>query len=300
MRSADKGSAAEADRNVNATIGGFLMEQEVSVIAAQMMGLITTYGLSIVGAIVILIVGWMASGWAMRLMQKALGRFESIDQTLRRFFVSAVRYMVLVITGLAVLSQFGVQTASLITVLGAAGLAIGLALQGTLSSVAAGVMLLLFRPFKIGDYVEVAGQAGSVRALTLFVTEMATPDNVHIVVPNAQVWGAVVKNYSYHPTRRLDLVVGIAYEDDIDQAVAAIRDEIEKDGRRLTDPEPLIAVLELGDSSVNFTIRIWCKADDYWPLRWDLTKAIKERLDADGITIPYPQRVVHMVESSAA
>ncbi|MDP6709628.1 MAG: mechanosensitive ion channel [Alphaproteobacteria bacterium] len=276
------------------------MEQEVSVIAAQMMGLITTYGLSIVGAIVILIVGWMASGWAMRLMQKALGRFESIDQTLRRFFVSAVRYMVLVITGLAVLSQFGVQTASLITVLGAAGLAIGLALQGTLSSVAAGVMLLLFRPFKIGDYVEVAGQAGSVRALTLFVTEMATPDNVHIVVPNAQVWGAVVKNYSYHPTRRLDLVVGIAYEDDIDQAVAAIRDEIEKDGRRLTDPEPLIAVLELGDSSVNFTIRIWCKADDYWPLRWDLTKAIKERLDADGITIPYPQRVVHMVESSAA
>ena len=276
------------------------MENEVSVVATQITKLITGYGMSIVGAVVILIIGWIGAGWAARMTGRALGRFEKVDVTLARFFQSIVRYLVLILTVLAVLSQFGVQTASLITVLGAAGLAIGLALQGTLSNVAAGVMLLMFRPFKIGDYVEVGGVSGTVGAITLFVTEMDSPDNIHIVVPNSQVWGAAVKNYSHNPTRRCDIAVGIAYEDDIGMAIAAITSVIEADDRAFTDPAPLVAVTDLGDSSVNFTVRAWCNASDRWPMMLDLTKNIKERLDQEGITIPYPQRTVHMASPSAA
>ncbi len=276
------------------------MENEINVIVAQVMELSTTYGLSVIGAIVILFVGWLGAGWAARLTDKLLGKFERFDRTLKRFFVSIVRYLILIVTGIAVLSEFGVQTASLITVIGAASLAIGLALQGTLSSVAAGIMLLFFRPFKIDDYVEVAGESGTVRAITLFVTELATGDNIHIVVPNAQVWGAVVKNYSHHPTRRFELSIGIAYEDDIDQALAAIEDLIASDERALAEPAPLVAVAELADSSVNLIVRVWATSDDLWTLRRDMTKAIKQRFDADGISIPYPQRVVHMVEAPAA
>ncbi len=276
------------------------MENEVSVVATQITELITGYGMSIVGAVVILIIGWIGAGWAARMTGRALGRFEKVDVTLARFFQSIVRYLVLILTVLAVLSQFGVQTASLITVLGAAGLAIGLALQGTLSNVAAGVMLLMFRPFKIGDYVEVGGVSGTVGAITLFVTEMDSPDNIHIVVPNAQVWGSAVKNYSYNPTRRCEIAVGIAYEDDIGKAIAAITSVIEADDRAFTDPAPLVAVTDLGDSSVNVTVRAWCNAGDRWPMMLDLTKNIKERLDQEGITIPYPQRTVHMASPSAA
>ena len=276
------------------------MENEASVDVAQITELITGYGMDIIGAVVILIIGWIAAGWAARMTGRALGRFEKVDVTLARFFQSIVRYLVLILTVLAVLSQFGVQTASLITVLGAAGLAIGLALQGTLSNVAAGVMLLMFRPFKIGDYVEVGGVSGTVGAITLFVTEMDSPDNIHIVVPNAQVWGAAVKNYSYNPTRRCDIAVGIAYEDDIGKAIAAITSVIEADERAFTDPAPLVAVTDLGDSSVNFTVRAWCNAGDRWPMMLDLTKNIKERLDQEGISIPYPQRTIHMASASAA
>ena len=213
-----------------------------------------------------------------------------------RFFVSAVRYLVLVVTVLAVLSQFGVQMASLLVVLSTAGLAIGLALQGTLSNVAAGVMLLVFRPFKFGDFVEVAGHAGTVQSITLFVTEMSTSDNVEIVVPNAQVWGTSVVNFSHHATRRVEILVGIGYEDDIDKAMATITGVIEGDGRSHFDPAPLVGVTDLGDNSVNLTVRIWCNAADYWDMKLDLTKAIKEALDAAGVNIPYPQRTVHLVK----
>lgn len=261
--------------------------------------LLTTYGLSMLGGIVILIFGWTLAGWARRAVNRGLGRIERIDATLRQFLASLVRYVVIILTVLAVLSQFGIQTASLITVFGAASLAIGLALQGTLSNVAAGVMLLFFRPFRVGDYVEAGGHAGTIKSIDLFMTEFATPDNVRILVPNGKIWGGSVVNYSYHATRRLDLIVGIDYGDDIDTAIKAVKGVLSKDKRVSGDPEPMVVVGELADNSVNLIIRVWCGAGDYWPLKWDLTRAIKEALDKAGVSIPFPQRTVHMVGRGA-
>ena len=261
---------------------------------------ITTYGLDVIAGIVILVIGWIAAGWISRATRKALDKTDKIDATLGSFFAALVRYAVLAVVIIAVLNRFGVETTSLIAVLGAAGLAIGLALQGTLSNVAAGVMLLIFRPFRVGQYVEVAGHAGTVKSLLLFTTELATPDNVQIIIPNASVWGASVVNYSHHATRRLDIVLGIAYGDDIDHAFATVRTVLDAEDRMLADPEPQLVVGELGDSSVNLYVRIWVNADDYWPAKFDLTKAFKEALDAAGISIPFPQRDVHLFEAKAA
>ncbi len=275
------------------------MDQSVEEIWRQVVTLLTTYGLDVVGAVAILIAGWIGAGWVRRWVARALARVPKVDQTLRPFFASLARYLVLVFTGFAVLSQFGIQTASLLAVFGAAGLAIGLAVQGTLSNVAAGVMLMLFRPFKIGDYIEAGDHAGTVRAITLFITEMATPDNVQIIVPNAQIWGTSVKNYSRNPTRRIDIAVGIGYGDDIDAAIAAILDEAVADSRAHADPEPVAAVIELADNSVNLTVRVWCDRGDYGSLKFDLTKAVKQRLDKEGISIPFPQRDVHLIQGAA-
>lgn len=256
------------------------------------------YGLSVIGAIIILVVGWMAAGWISAGVRRWLERLN-VETTLRLFFANAVRYLILGFVVIAVLGQFGVQTASLIAVFGAIGLAIGLALQGTLGNIASGVMILLFRPFKVGDFVDIAGTSGTVKAVGLFSTELATPDNVQIIVPNGAVWGAVVRNFSYHPTRRVDFVFGIAYEDNIGQAMQAIHEEIKADSRSLPDPEPLVVVSNLGDSSVDLTVRVWCNAGDYWGLKFDLTRAVKERFDRDGISIPYPQQVVHRPNAAA-
>ena len=256
---------------------------------------VTTYGLNVVGAIAILIVGLIIAGWAARAVDRGLARSSRVDDTLRGFFSSFAKYFIIVFTVLAVLAQFGVQTASLIAVFGAAGLAIGLALQGTLSNLAAGVMLLLFRPFKIGDYIEAAGLSGTVKTITLFVTDMAPPDNVQVVVPNGELWGASIHNYSFHDTRRVDLTLGIGYEANIADAKAAILDEVGKDARAHADPAPMVAVLGLGESSVDLVVRVWCAAGDYWSLKFDLTEALKNRLDREGISIPFPQRTVHMI-----
>lgn len=276
------------------------MEQSAEEVWTLVMGLITSYGLSVVGAIIILVVGFVIAGWVRERVKSALGRAKKVDETLRGFFSSLAYYAVVIFTVIAVLAQFGVQTTSFIAIVGAAGLAIGLALQGTLSNIAAGVMLLLFRPFKVGDYVEAGGLAGTVKDISLFVTELATPDNVQIIAPNSELWGTAIKNYSFHPTRRVDLVIGIAYEDEIDKALAAIVDECQKDSRVQGDPAPMAAVTDLGDSSVNFTVRVWCNAADYWALRFDLTKNLKNRMDAENISIPYPQRTVHMTAPQAA
>jgi small conductance mechanosensitive channel len=276
------------------------MDQSVEEVWTMVVGLVTSYGLSVVGAIVILIAGFVIAGWVRGSVGKALGRVKKVDETLRSFFSSLAYYAVIVFTVVAVLAQFGVQTTSFIAVIGAAGLAVGLALQGTLSNVAAGVMLLLFRPFKIGDYIEGGGLAGTVKGITLFVTELATPDNVQIIAPNSQLWGSAIKNYSFHATRRVDIAIGIAYEDDIEKALAAIVDEAKKDARVLPDPAPMAAVTDLGDSSVNFVVRVWCNAADFWGLKFDLTKNLKNRMDAENITIPYPQRTVHTVTGAAA
>ena len=264
-------------------------------VGQELVTVLTTYGLDIVGAIVILIVGNMISKRVPKKVTKVLSK-KDVDKTVVNFLASLSRMSIMTITLLFVLAQFGIQTASLIAVLGAAGLAIGLALQGTLSNVAGGVMLLFFRPMRIGDFVEVAGHAGTVKAVNLFTTEMATGDNVQIILPNASVWGSAIKNFSFHDTRRVDMVMGIAYEDDMDKARGIMLGLIEADTRALKDPAPMVVVSELADSSVNFTVRIWCNSGDYWPLKFDMTKAMKEAFDKGGISIPYPQQVVHMVK----
>ena len=274
------------------------MNSDFEQIFEQAVELITIYGLKVIGAITILIVGWWIAGRVRSLVKRALDRVERADEMLTSFFSSTARYAVLVFTILAVLEQFGVETTSFIAVLGAAGLAIGLALQGTLSNVAAGVMIMIFRPFKVGDYIEGSGHAGTVKSVTLFVTHIATSDNVEIILPNNQLWNTPVKNYSHNDTRRLDMVFGIGYGDDIDQAMNVISDIISADDRAMDDPEALIAVGELAASSVNITVRIWCQAGDRSALMYDLLKTVKQRFDAEGISIPYPQRDVHLVREN--
>lgn len=273
-----------------------LTEENIEMI----MGIVTVYGLRIVGAIAILVIGWIIAGWARRLVVRSLSKVEKMDETVARFLASTVRYGVIAFTVLAVLSQFGVETTSFIAILGALGLAIGLSLQGTLSHVASGFMLLIFRPFKIGDFVDAGGITGTVKDINLFTTELATGDNIQILIPNGQVWGAAIYNYSYNATRRVDLVLGIGYDDNIDQAMTAARSVIDTDSRIHKDPEPFIVVSELADSSVNLTIRVWVNAGDYWGVKFALTKAFKERLDQEGLSIPYPQHDVHIVSGGSA
>lgn len=261
--------------------------------------LLTTYGLSVVGAIIILIVGWIIAGWLSRAVRKAADRSEKFDKTLGRFLSDLVRWGILAFTIIAVLSRFGVQTASLIAVFGAVGLAIGFALQGTLSNIAAGVMLLAFRPFKVDDYVDTGGVAGTVKNINLFVTELATPDNVKIVVPNKELWDKPLHNFSVYDTRRMDLPVGISYGDSIEKAMAVLKDVLAGDSRILADPESQVMVTELGDSAVVLTCRLWVARADYWAVKFDVTKAMKEGLDAAGISIPFPQRDVHLFQENA-
>jgi small conductance mechanosensitive channel len=251
-------------------------------------GLIVEYGLSVIGAIVLFVVGRMVAGWARGKLQKGLTR-AGTDQSLIPFFASMLYYVILGVVLIAVLNLFGIETTSLIAVFGAAGLAVGLALQGTLSNFAAGVMLLIFRPIRVGDFVEVAGQAGTVKEIAIFATILHTGDNVRIVIPNAQINGDTVKNW-------IDLVMGIGYGDDIGKAIEIIERVITSDERTLKDPAPTVAVAELADSSVNLVVRPWCNAPDYWALRWDLTRALKEQLEAGGCNIPFPQTDVHVLE----
>jgi len=268
--------------------GGNSAEREAMIAQAIDMGL------SVLGAAAILIIGLWLSGVVQNRLAVLLGKSEKMDQTVTQFVAGLAKYVVIIVTIIALLDQFGVETTSLVAVVGAAGLAIGLALQGTLSNVAAGVMLLIFRPFKIGQFVEVAGYAGSVKAITLFVTEMDTGDNVRIIIPNSDVWGSSIKNYNYHDTRRLDLTFGIGYGDDINKAMAVIKSVIATDERAHKSPEPVVAVSNLGDSSVDIMVRIWCVGSDYWGLKWHLLQATKEAFDKDSISIPYPSTSVYI------
>lgn len=273
------------------------MEQDLTEYTDMIVEYGTEYGLNIVFAVLILIIGMMAAGWVKRMVIKMCKKSTKIDDTLGAFFSSLARYVVIIFTILAVLDRFGVETASLIAILGAASLAIGLALQGTLSNVAAGVMLLIFRPFKIGQFVDAAGHAGSVKHIGLFVTEMATGDNVQIIIPNSQIWGASIKNFSSNENRRVDLVIGIGYDDDIDKAIAEIGSVCDADDRVLKDPATSIFVGELGASSVDIVVRAWTASGNYWPLKAALTKEIKHRFDDKEISFPYPQQDVHIVSN---
>ncbi len=269
-------------------------DQEILRTLDQIVDLVVQYGLEVAGALVLLVGGWLFSSWAKRGVLRLLNRAKRVDATLKPVLANLVRYTVLGFVLIAVLAQFGVQTASIIAMLGAAGLTIGLALQGTLQNIAAGIMLLFLRPFRVGDYIDAEGVAGTIDEIGLFTTEMHTFDGVYLEVPNSQLWNRSIKNYSRRPTRRLDVSVGIGYREDIDKALAVLTKLLEQDPRVHGDPAPQVMVTDLADSSVELNLRCWSGAEDYWSLRCDLTKGVKLRLDQAGISIPYPQRDVHL------
>jgi small conductance mechanosensitive channel len=261
--------------------------------------LISAWGLQVLGAIALLLIGRWVAGRIRKLVRRSLERAKT-DPTLVPFFANLIYYAVLAAVVIAVLGLFGIETTSFVAILASAGLAVGLALQGTLSNFSAGVMLLVFRPFRPGDYVEVAGAAGSVAEIGLFSTHLNTPDNVHIIVPNSKIFSDTIKNYAANETRRNDLTIGISYGDDIGVAVASVRKVLGADTRVLREPAAVVAVAELGDSSVNLVVRPWCKGSDYWALRFDLTRKLKEELETAGCTIPFPQRDVHLQRANGS
>lgn len=256
-------------------------------------GYLQIYGLNIIAAIVILVIGRIVVGFLSRMVERGMNKAH-VDPSLTSFVKNLTYVALLAFVVLMVLARLGVQTTSFIAVLGAAGLAIGLALQGSLANFAAGVLMLIFRPFKAGDYVEIAGTTGTVQEIQIFNTILHTPDNRRVIVPNASVTGGNITNYSSNPTRRIDMVVGVSYEDDIKKAKEILENVVTSDIRVLKDPAPTIAVMELGESSVDFVVRPWVNAADYWPTRFALTERIKLELDRNDITIPYPQRDVHI------
>jgi len=266
--------------------------------AATLVAFATTYGLKVIGAIVILIVGRIVAGLVRRGVRKVMTA-RQVDPSLIGFAGGLAHAAIMVFAVLAALSAFGIQTASFVAVLGAAGFAIGFALQGMLSHFAAGVMLLVFRPFKVGDYVDAGGVAGSVKEIRIFNTILSTPDNVLVTVPNGKIYGDVIKNYAGYDTRRVEWSVGIAYDSPIGQAMDVILGILRAESRVHSDPEPMVAVSELADSSVNLVVRGWVNSSDFWGVKCDLTRKIKEELDANGIEIPFPQRVVHMQAAEA-
>lgn len=253
---------------------------------------LTVQGLSVVYAALVLFVGWRIAGWVKHLSERWMDRTDYIDPMVEQFLGSLAYYLVLAVVVITVLHLFGVQTTSLVAVLGAASLAIGLALQGSLTSLAAGVMILAIRPFKHGDYIQVAGYAGTVKRITLFLTELATFDNIQVILPNSACWGTAVTNYSVYPTRMLDIDVGIDYGDEIGAGLETLLKIAADEPRILAEPAAGAFVDGLGESSVNLRLRVWCSASDYWPLKRALTRRVKEELEAAGLSIPFPHRTL--------
>jgi small conductance mechanosensitive channel len=268
---------------------------DTSSLLAKVYELLTVYGMKVVAAIVIFIVGrWVAKGVAnfiKRMMTKS-----NTDETLVKFVGNLSYVALLAFVIIAAINQLGIQTTSFIAIIGAAGLAIGLALRGFLGNFAAGVLMIIFKPFKVGDFIEGAGVAGTVEGIQIFTTQLVTPDNKTIIVPNAKMTGDNITNYSAKGTRRVELVFGIGYGDDIDNARQVIEGVISQDDRVLEDPAPAVVISELADSSVNFKVRVWTSAGDYWGFYFDTTEKVKKQFDAEGISIPFPQRDVHMYE----
>ncbi len=257
--------------------------------------LLITYGLKVIIGLVLLYAGFKIAGYTEKKVIDLLRRHNTLDEMLVRFLGNLTRYGIMAVVVTLVLNQVGVETASIIAVLGTVGLAIGLALQGTLSNIASGVMLMLFKPFTIGQYIEAGGHSGTVKAVNLFTTELATPDNVQIIMPNNAVWGSSVVNYSHHATRRADFTIGISYSDSIEKAMSTLHHVIRNEPRINSEPEAQVVVSELADSSVNITVRVWVASGDYWPVKFDLTRRFKEEFDKAGISIPFPQQDVHIV-----
>jgi small conductance mechanosensitive channel len=273
-------------------IGGIMED-----ILKQLQAVVAEYGLQVVGALATLLIGV----WIAKLLAKAASKVlkkREVDETLTKFLVSLLRIGLITFVIISAAAQIGIQTASFVAIIGAAGLAIGFALQGSLSNLAAGVMLIIFKPIKIGDYIEGGGSAGSVESIGIFVTTLVTPDNKVVIVPNSTMTNGNITNYSAKDQRRVDMVFGIGYGDDIDKAKKAIEEVLDADSRILKDPAPMIVVSELGDSSVNFNVRPWVNSTDYWAVYFATTEKIKKKFDEQNISIPFPQRDVHVYQAS--
>lgn len=252
---------------------------------------------NLLAAAAILFLGFLIAGILGRRVRRLGEKYDNLDNTLFSFLSKLARYTVLAFSGLFVLNTFGVQTTSIVAVIGAAGLAIGLALQGTLSNIAAGVMIIVFRPLKIGDFVEINDIMGTVKEITLNFTELSDLGNVKVIVPNSEVWGNTIRNYSANPTRRAEWTFGVGYGVNLAKAESVIRDTIMADARAKSDPEPFIQVNNLGGSSVDFLVRVWCKSEDYFQFQADMKREVKEALDEADINIPFPTRTVYAVGS---
>lgn len=264
-------------------------------IPAEWLPMAVDYATALLFALVIFYFGRMVVGRIVTVVNRVM-RGRGMDETLVNFICSILRWVGLLFVTIAALSQLGVDTTSLVALLGAAGLAIGLSLQNSLGNLAAGVMLIIFKPFSKGDFVEAGGATGIVETISIFTTIMTTPDNKEVIVPNGAIIGGNIINYSARPTRRVDMVFGIAYGDDLREAKRILKEIVDADARVLPEPAPVITVGELADSSVNFLVRPWVKAEDYWAVLWDSTEAVKLRFDEAGISIPFPQMEVHMQE----
>jgi small conductance mechanosensitive channel len=278
------------------------MEQLSSLLSPELMQTIfegaSRFGLQVIAAIVVFVVGRWVARRVSRLIQRGLTRANT-DPTLVGFFGNISYFGLLLLVIIAAVGQLGVQTTSFIAVLGAAGLAVGLALQGSLANFAAGILMIIFRPFRAGDFIEAAGTAGVVEEIQLFTTRMRTPDNKTIIIPNAQITAGTITNYSARDTRRLDLVFGVSYGDDLDKVKRVIREVLAEESRLLSEPEATVGLLSLGDSSVDFAVRPWVNSSDYWPVYFELQEAMKKRFDREGISIPFPQRDVHLFRQTA-
>jgi small conductance mechanosensitive channel len=255
------------------------------------------FGIKTLIAVAIFYVGRIIARILQRGLRKLM-RTQEVDKILETFVCNLAYWTIMTFVIIAAINQVGIQTTSLIAIMGAAGLAVGLALQGSLSNFAAGVLIVVFRPYRVGDWVEAAGISGAVEQVQILTTVLKTGDNKQIIVPNSQIMGSIITNYSANETRRVDLTVGVSYGDDLDKVRATIRELVDADERILKDPACLIAVATLADSSVNFTVRPWVKTADYWGVMFDLTEAIKKRFDQEGISIPFPQQDVHLYKEA--
>lgn len=259
---------------------------------------LVTFGKNLAIALLIFCVGRLAVRLVVRALSNVMQK-QDVDATLETFICNLVRAALLIVVLIAAIGALGIQTTSFIAIFGAAGLAVGLALQGSLSNLASGVLIVLFRPYRVGDFVEAAGIAGVIQQVQILTTVLKTGDNKQIIIPNSQIMNSIITNYSANDTRRVDMVVGVSYDDDIDKVRKTLEELIRADERILDDPQPLVAVSELADSSVNFVVRPWAKTSDYWGVMFDLTEAIKKRFDREGISFPFPQQDVHLYKKAS-
>ena len=270
-----------------------------SISTDKLVELVQSYGLPLIWAIIVFVCGRIAARIITNIVVKMMHK-SKIDETLVKFTKTVVYVALMIFVILAALGKLGIETTSFAAILAAAGLAIGLSLQGTLGNFASGFMLILFRPFKVGDFVEAGGVSGIIEEIQIFSTKMRTGDNKEITVPNGQIVGSTITNYSAKETRRVDMVFGVGYGDDLKKVRAVLEDILNNDERVLKDPAPTIGVSELADSSVNFVVRAWVKSADYWPVLFDTHETVKLRFDAEGISIPYPQQDLHIVKEESA